>query len=585
VIAGRARAVAAVFTLALLALAEAAYAEPVTLKLGLLAVKPQGAGYEGVVIDTVVSLAPGQGRLLLEPRDLVDDSTRYSTLLGFILATAMAGKDYRLYDMTVQFETDTPVGGPSASGFLAATVLLLALGYAPHYEEATMTGMVSPSGLVLSVAGVEAKAAAAARHGYRLILVPAQEAAGLKTPGGARVVPVCSVIDAASQLDNVTLFPSLGRALSVPVPPVFGRDAERFANYTEQLLPLLDNATRARVARLVEEARALTAKRPYVAASLAFTALLQAANETIARHGFSVLEQKLGITLQEALEEARRAVAGVSYEAGGGLCYAWSFASLAAASYRLYLAEHVSDQAAPYFRALSLLRALSARTWAEAASTLRGPLVPCSYLYKAAAMTLHYTHIAADYFISILDKPFVRVFTHLIDNRTIREWLSDAENALNNGDYLLAVGLTVYVLSEIEFRMDAPNTATQCLTEYAERLTDLAGPAFAVPALYYHNYALYFTANESRKGETGEALTVVKLETAALAWMVPGLFLHAASAPAPTGAAEAATQAPIGAASTPYLLVAAEALLLAVVGAAAARAAAGREKIEYTRLP
>jgi len=573
----------AVLVLLLLAAAEAAYASPVKVELGLLAVKPRGADYEGIVVDAVVELAPGSGRLRIEPAELVDESTRYSTLLGFMLAAALAGKSHSLYDLSVYFDTDTRVGGPSASGFLAATVLLLSMGYAPDYREATMTGMVSPSGLVLSVAGVEAKILAAAEHGYRAVLVPALEAVHLanSSVNGVRVVPVCSIVDAAGYLSNTSLLPAYAAPMNVPVPRVFARDAERFINYTLVLAPLLDDTTRGRVVKLTDEARQMLHRDAYSAASLAFTALLQAANRTIARHGFAVLEEKLNLTLKEALRQAAHTISSSSYEAGGGLCYAWRFAALSAASYRLYLAERVSDQATPYLRALALLRALSARTWAEASRELRGPLVPCEYLEGATRATLDYAETAASYFVSILDTPLVRVFTHLVDNRTIREWLADARRAYQDGDYTLAMGLTVYVLSEIEFRMDAPNINTSCITRYVERLAGTAGTAFAVPALYYHRYAGVFRVNTT--GSPAEALNIIRLEAAALAWLLPGVFLHAATiADGGGGAAAENTALPTG---LPYAMMAVEAILLAAIGLAAGRAAWRRDEVKYGGLP
>jgi len=551
-------------------------AAAVSLKLGLLAVKEEKNGLQGVVIDTVVELAPGSGRVVVQPAGMVDESTLYSTRLGFMLSTALAGKSYRHYDLHVRFETNTPVGGPSASGFLASTILLLSMGYSPDTNTTTMTGMVSPAGLVLSVAGVPEKARAAVERGYRVIVLPRNEAAALPQGLPARTVAACSIMDAAEALANVSM-PQAASLPRVPVPDVFRRDAQRFINYTERLLPLLDNKTRHAVAGLVREARQALRDNAYTAASLAFTALLRAANYTASKYGFGRVEKELGVTLGGALREARQALREAGYRAGQGLCYTWRFAALSAAAYRLYLAEHVSSEAGPFWKTLALLRALSARTWARAAEEIRGPLAPCSYLAATVNTTLSYAETSLRYFTSILNMPLIRVLTHLADNRTMSEWLRDARAAYSSGNYPLALGLTVYVLSEIEYRMDAPNTAVSCLAGYFPRLYAVAGDAFAVPALYYHSYAEHFIANTT--GGRGDVISGFRLESAALAWMLPAVFLHSIAAGPGGEAAEAyRLAAPLYSPMLPYALLAGEAFLLAVAGVAAARASrAGKE--------
>jgi uncharacterized protein len=362
---------------------------------------------------------------------------------------------------------------------------------------------------------------------------------------------------------------------------VFGEDAEKFINYSKSLLPLLDNRTREKVEHLIDEAaKALRAGEKYSAASLAFTSLLRAANYTATVRGFNYLEEALGITLSEALTRAEKELAAVTYEAGDGMCYSWRFAALSAASYRLYLAEHVSDEAGAYWRVLALLRALSAETWAKAAGQLTGPIVPCSFLEDTVNLTYLYARTAFNYLMSLINKPYVRILTHMIDNRTMADWLRDAENAIKHGDYPLAMGLTVYVLSEIEFRMDkggavTSNTMLSCLVRHFETLYSIAGNAFAVPAVYYHNYAGRFI-KEANQSEASE-ITAFSMESYALTWLLPGLFLHVVSQdPSTVGEAYAPLATPW---FEPYIVVAAEALLLAATGAAAARTVSRRHEI------
>ncbi len=571
----RVRALVSLVLLALL-LAEPVSAASAALRLGLLAVKEEGNGFQGVVIHADLVLGPGNGTVRLLPEGMVDESTAASTMLGFMLSTALAGKDYRTMGLRLSFETNTPVGGPSASGFIAASILLLSLGLAPNTSGDTMTGMLSPTGLVLSVAGVSAKVEAAEKAGYRKVLVPAIEdsKALSKIAPGLRVRPVCSIIDAAEELAGTNLTLTTSPPVRPPVPHVFIRDTMRFINYSEKLIPLLDNTTRSRVEHLISEAKRIVNQSPYSAASLAFTALLRAANYTANTRGFQGLEKALGVTLKEALKEAEEAIDGANYTVGNGLCDSWRFAATAAAAYRLYLARHVSSEDTGFAKALALLRALSARTWAEAANELHGPLVPCSFIADASAMTLSYARASLSYLTSVVNKRTIRIFVSLIDNRTMSDWLRDAEQAQQTGNYPLATGLAVYIISEIEFRLDTGNTPLNCLSHYWARLAAAAGPSFLVPSSYYHEYAARFekTGPGKDRAATSDIVTAFSLETAALAWLLPGVFLHAV-AQAGSRTAIAASSGATGLGGLPYAVIVAEGILLAAVGASAARLA------------
>jgi uncharacterized protein len=566
------RRAVAVLLLAAVLFSTVSAAASASLRLGLLAVKETDNGFEGVVISAELSLGPGNGSVVVGPPGMVDESTVYSTRVGFMLAAALAGKSYDTMSLRLRFETSTPVGGPSASGFIASSLLLLALGLAPDTDNATMTGMVSPSGLVLAVAGVSAKARAAAAKGYRLIVVPGIEdsEALQRAAKGARVVAACSILDAAEALSGEKLPLPSTEPPAPPVPRVFSRDAKRFINYTEKLLPLLPNKTRARVDGLLERARQVLETDPYSAASFAFTALLNAANATIASKGFEFLEEKLNITMDKALAEAEKAIQSTTF-GSGEICDTWRFAALSAASYRLYLAKHVSKQATPRSEALALLRAISAKTWAEAARELHGPRVPCSYLEEATNRTLEYAGVSLRYLISLLQKPEVKIMTSLADNRTMSDWLRDARDAARRGDYPLAMGLAVYVLSEIEYRMDVVNTMPGCIAGYWSRLAAIAGPAFMVPSSYYHGYA----ARQGNATKGPEAAARISLEAAALAWLIPGIFLHTVAQAGQHAAAAATAQPPtlLQEEWLPYAVLVLEASLLAVAGGAAAAAA------------
>ncbi len=579
---------AAAVVLALLAATQPVLAASggwLSARLPLLAVKLGENGEErGLVIYANVSVGPGPGGVRVLPAGLVDESAMLSTRLAFLLASLLDHRDPYGYSAVVRFETSSEVGGPSASGFIAAAFYLLMRGVIPDTRDYTMTGMVSTGGLVLSVAGVAAKTRAALSKGIESVLVPPTDAETVSRAGG-RPVPVCSVEDAAAVLSGAAAAaPAVNETrllAAVPLPGVFGRDAKRFMNYTERLLDLLPAKTRGLEERLLGLAReALSRGDYYSAASIAFTALLRAANITIALHGMDALEKRLGITIQEAIADAKSALsAGLNKYMGGETCDAWKAFALAAASYRLYLAERLSGSKKPGSEALALLRALSARSWAEAADQLHGPATSCTLLRSAAGFMIDYAELSYRYLVSLVQSPAARIYTAMPDNRTMAAWIRDARAALQRGDTALALGLASYIVSEIEARTAFGNTVPSCIQRHWLQLAAAAGPLALVPGGLYHRYAALYADRLAETLNTSKASLLVVLEASAEAWSITALALEALAAgpQSPAAPAAAAEQAPV------LGLLAASAL--SSVAAATAAAAAAAQRPAWRRWP
>lgn len=547
-------------------------------RLPLLAVKLGKGGEErGLVIYANVSVGPGAGEVSVLPVGLVDESTVLSTRLAFLLASLLDHRDPYTHSAVVRFETSSEVGGPSASGFIAAAFYLLMRGVVPDTRDYTMTGMVSPGGLVLSVAGVVAKTRAALSKGIENVLVPPPDAGAVARAGG-HPVTVCSVEDAAAVLSGArgAAAPSVNETrllAAVPLPSVFGRDAERFINYTEKLMDLLPAKTRSLEEKLLGLAReALRRGDYYSAASIAFTALLRAANATIALHGLGALEQRLGITIQGAIADAKRILEDrVNRYMGGGECDAWKAFALSAASYRLYLAERLAGSKRPGSEALALLRALSARSWAEAADQLHGPVTSCALLRRAAGFMIDYAELSYRYLVSLVQSPAARIYTAMPDNRTMAAWLRDARAALRSGDTALALGLASYIVSEVEARIAFGNTAARCIQRHWLSLAADAGPLGLVPAALYHRYAALYSDKLAEALNTSKASLITVLESSAEAWSLAALAVEALAASPQTPIQQAAAAA--AAQETPLLGVATAAVLASTIAAAAAAAA------------
>ena len=87
-----------------------------------------------------------------------------------------------------------PKDGPSA-GVTMATAIVSALRDVPVRDDVAMTGEITLSGLVLPVGGIREKALAARRHGIRIFVLPARNAADLaelpaEVKNGMEFVPV-----------------------------------------------------------------------------------------------------------------------------------------------------------------------------------------------------------------------------------------------------------------------------------------------------------------------------------------------------------------------------------------------------------
>jgi predicted S18 family serine protease len=476
------------------------------MQLGLLAIDVNTG--KGLVIPATIRLEPGSGEVLAKPVDKVDNSTIYSIKVAFITSSLLDGQDPRTLNVIVEFKVNTSVSGPSASGFIASSILGLLRGVALDTKNNTMTGMVSLTGLVLPVAGILEKSRAAAQAGYKQILMPQSEYEALSNTTKVRiaeaisVVPVCSIIDAVYKLSNITYRNVVRQdilALRTEVIPsealrVFRTDAEKFITYTISLLSYVDDLEVKKAASMaIDYAReALQKEDYYAAASLAFVGLLRVAEHLEKKGLFARVEEELNTTLSEAIQRAtiqiEEELRSLSEE---DICYYWRYAALAEAAYRLHLAKRVlentksSEQAG---KALALLRALSAGTWARVAHYMRGPLVYCRHLYNMTLFLADYARLSYDYITSILEYENIPVS---IDNSTLLSWLDDMNKAIKDGDYVLGMGLALFIISYVESLL-ASTSSAECIIQHYNYVRSLGGLVSAFPGDLYFEYALSY---------------------------------------------------------------------------------------------
>ena len=538
----------------------------VSVKLGLLAV--DGATGNGIVVDAWLSVrSPGSGQVELEPSDLVEESTVLSTRVAFYLASIVNGLNPRLFDIHVLFETDSPVGGPSASGFIAAASLLALRGLIPD-NTTTMTGMVSLTGFILPVAGVGDKVAAAKAAGYKRVLVPLSEANN--TTEGIAVEGVCTFEEAASLLsDNYALGTKTSQLSQQPPGPIKSREAEfrqhaeLFIEKASQLLDLLPrNETRYVIEMLLDKARNILDNSPYSAASMAFMAFYMAASSVAMEYGFNYLEKKTGLSLDAVLANASSIVEARLREfSGREICGLWGYEALAAASVRLYLAEHAADSDKPDVRVLALLRALSAESWARLADPDYGPMVSCSLLGRAAEFFVDYMQLSYNYIRSIVGHVLFNI--PMPDDRDVSAWINDAKKSLVEGNYPLALGLAVYVISSLEESLShGARLPASCIDSHVMFLEEVSvlGSSSSLPAALVLEYALGY--GDYIENVTKNPLLRESLEIDAVTWLLHSLTVEALTADTLAG-----SQTVSVAWSNYYLLgITVEAVALAVIG-------------------
>jgi uncharacterized protein len=510
-----------------------------TVRLGLLAVKETNHGMEGEVIGAILRLEwPGNGEVYVVDSGGVGNSTLYSTVEAFIVAALLSGVSPFNYKLTVSFETSERVSGPSASGFIATALLLLFRGLHPS-NTTTMTGMVSLTGFVLPVSGVKYKVEAASEKGYTTVIVPLTNYRRLKGPlagaGGVRVEPVCDIESAAEILASIgPIWPSVHVNTTLLRERVWGTlklftsYAALFRNATLALQRYLPRNTSPTLLQLINLSRQLDSIDPYASASAAFMAAFTAATTAARLEGLSAVEKAFNMTLEEAIAKAREAVAK-AYERfrGRSLCGLWGFEALEAAKLRLYFAERAMRVGKPDYKAIALVRAISAASWAEAADPTLGPLVNCTSLLSssAASTIVYYLNNSYRYLESIMGK-YVNI-TRMAYGGYLSGWVEDVYRSLKSGDTVLAMGLSTYIISDAETRLvEGSGIPSSCAVERFERILSYT-LARGVPSLHAVITYLYLVdaADNITRIVGGDDAIKTDLAVSGISWSLQALML------------------------------------------------------------
>ena len=159
-----------------------------TASLRVPAVARTDTGFIGVMSNLTVMVAwPGHGYVYVSADPLAQLDMQAAARVAAVVASILAGYDYKSFDYFVRVEADSPiVGGPSASAAMAVGFLAAFKG-SRIKSDFSMTGMIDPDATVGPVGGVPEKLTAAARSGVKLFVVPAGQLVARDLNTGAQV--------------------------------------------------------------------------------------------------------------------------------------------------------------------------------------------------------------------------------------------------------------------------------------------------------------------------------------------------------------------------------------------------------------
>jgi len=424
----------------------------------------------GSLLPTSINItSPGQGVIRVESGGSVDEVTAYSMALAVKLAALMAGVDWRTLNVTIYIDSPGGVGGPSGSAMTALIAYLLLSG-SPRgdgYSWFTATGAISPEGLVASVGGVEYKCEAAGEAGLSFYypLVNATEDL-LESCNGQTYT---GLLNLTSQVSGVP--EPRPAATGFPLPPSFNETMRQAAyNMANKTLRLLEEAaslgadpTLLEYTRLgVNKSLQYAEEHPYAAASLAFTALLNATRiyyEILGYQpdGYDLLDQEAARIEEElaAIEDELNTM-----PRNGSIYYveflATAYTRLAAAKTSL-LAYHNYTQQFYYASAVSELahaaaRIDSIREWIRSAnaSLLDRPKLSEDDVARLAWITADYVETAANYSKSLAQymvetygrDPNILIYIDIID-----ALVGEARAYMAEENYVAAIGFYREALS------------------------------------------------------------------------------------------------------------------------------------------
>ncbi len=553
-----------------------------SLDVWLAAVTEDGLGQ--LFKAKVILRYPGSGRFEAKPDLFVGSDTEASFRLAATLACIVAGVDPSSVDVTIILDTGGErVEGPSASITVFSAVLSL---LSNTKIEGVATGTLSPTLLDVTVGGVAEKYAAASSTAGLFVypLGNMDEMAGRR---GAE--PAATALEAYYRLAGIR---DGYIEANITVPP--GASAA-FAESARSDLSLLEDAGRwlikaAGVDAEIRMAReALERGLAYAAASLAFTAKIRVLLTNVSLTVNSTADPRSYVEdlLKEAEGRVRDARLAYNETNATGL---WGFEVKAAAAYRIYVAEKYLGKArdsldrgdyrsAAGNATLSLARAETALAWLRAHPE-EGPGFSPYMEALVARSALDLAELTLTYVSGILEQ-----FAQSVLGRSPEAYLSeyrgeleDAKDAYSRGDYHLAFGLALELVSTLSGWVEAPihERSREILALYSSGLEKVVETLYALSkfrgyeplqASLYYEYGSYLAGN----GNYTSGIAILGMASCELLALRYALVRMEAPRPAPGAVPTGSPEAGRALTVTSALLLAASAIATIAVLARGSR--------------
>ena len=435
---------------------------------------------------------PGSGSFEVKPSFFVGSDTEASFRLAAALACIVAGVDPSSIDITVTLETGGErVEGPSASITMFSAVLSLLSGTSIR---GVATGAISPTLLDVSVGGVDEKYRAAATAAEGVFVYPLGNMDEMA--GRSNAEPAATALEAYYKLSGVDEG-YIGARVEVPpgASKVFAESARSDLSSIESVdRGLLRSAGAEAAVGMAREA--LRAGKMYAAASLAFTAKIKVLLANVSQ-GLEGLPDPRSYA-ERLVEEASRALEeALSIYNGTNATGLWGFEAEAAAAYRLYVAEKYLERARTSLDAgdyasaagnatLSAARAETAVVWLKV-SRVGGPGITPEFQDLLARSALDLAETTLAYVSAIIRQAVSEVLggSPEIYLSEFREMLGEAKDAYGRGDYRMALGLALELISRLAGWAEAPiyEGSKEILALYSRGLASVVETLYALAML------------------------------------------------------------------------------------------------------
>ncbi len=504
---------------------------------------------KGGIIKVTVSIEyPGNGSITVSAGGAVGATTVNSVKMAFLTAAAILGVDWSTLDVSVHFETQNALEGPSASFAvsLAIAALLLPFPIGKGLEGYAITGAIAPDGLSSRVGGIPEKCGAAEAMGLILVYPTANKA---EASSCSRSRDVAGLLSGLENIVNVTIPLNVNVTLRYPhaYAEIMSEEAVKMAKYAE--LNLTEASSKVTIPQdiyksivnLTSEALRLSKTKPYSAASLAFTALYRALSLNMRVKTTSPVEaEELVNNVKNKLNALRDSMPETASSWQAAELLSVAFTRLADAEASILRSEdllkrglyaNATDEAS-----FALARIESIKTWVRAAKSLNETGLPINDdIIKLVAVRLsQYSGISVNYSVSLLEsikkeEPFIAADVDRAIN-IVKTLYNRGAEELDKGNYLPAIGYFREALSESSyyiFYFGVPHGSPGVLEAYREELKRIVerlavtNSAYGIYSILASSYVEYSDVLYSQ----GDRLSAVRiLEHAVFSLIITGLL-------------------------------------------------------------